>query len=251
MATKLEMLLSYEPERVRDTWQTLGGSIVTSQNRVFFKNSLFQLNSPGDPLHGYILFVTEDTTVPADFIWTPFIESIEENNYIVNSTNQLLHPSFCWILSSVDLAAITDPYDPLFIPFQESTSDVVLIPDEEYELILSEIGYPFIKDEELEFTKDQILANMILPAIKEYYKWYPIIRIESFPMSSPSFDIPIPDYAFTAVRAFVQNGYPVGATSNPLNRYFDELLVSGPQGIYPVSSGYTGRRRGFLSPDSY
>lgn len=250
MATKLDLLLSYAPARVRDTWVALGSATVPSTNKVFMKNSLFKLDATGTPLHNYYILVLEDYSTSTAVPWLVQTLSDPATGLIVDD-NQVYHPAFRVVMTAAEYSAIVDPLDTAFVPFTEATSDVVIIDDSDYTRIMVDLGAPFIKDEELEFTKEEILSNMLWPAMMEYFKWYPITQVETFPMNSPSFEIPIPEGAYTALKAYVNNGYPVGAIANPLNRYFDELLVSGAQGIYPVSSSYSGRRRGFMSPDSY
>ena len=249
MATKLETLLSYTAAHKRDSWVTLGSAVIPAINRVFLKDTLFRLNAPGTPLHNHFLFVLQDFTEVID--WLAYSEDLTSTEGFITTVDGVYHPYLRVFLTDVDYAAIVDPYDDTFIPFETSTSDVVIISDDDYVRILKDIGMPFIKDEELEFTREEILKFGVYPAMMEYFKWYPIIEVETFPMNSPSFSIPIPPDAFTAVRAYVDNGYPVGAIGNPLNRYFDELLVSGPQGIYPVSSSYANRRKGYFDVGSY
>jgi hypothetical protein len=67
---------------------------------------------------------------------------------------------------------------------------------------------------------------MVKPAMEEFFKWFPKIRTESYQIVQSRFDIPMPGYAFKAVRAWVTPGYPGSSIGNPIMYYFDEVLLA-------------------------
>jgi hypothetical protein len=216
--TRLEALLSYTPAQKRDSWISLGSQNIDDYTKVFVKGSLVRLVESGMDilLNGSIFYVTEDFT-DVNFQWENYTISDPVKGTI--SKNSINHPYLRIILTGPDFNAITTDFDPLFIPFA-NTSASVIIDDDELENILFEVGVPFIAYEELEFSREQILKNAVLPALKEYFKWFPIIEIEAYPMGAGGrFDIDLPPYAYTAQRVYLVPGFGLDVNSqNPFYR---------------------------------
>lgn len=53
------------------------------------------------------------------------------------------------------------------------------IPIQEYNRIIKAVGYPVIKEDDLEYTKDEIIELIIQPIVETYYIWFPKRLIES------------------------------------------------------------------------
>lgn len=252
--TRLDMLLSYTNERKRDTWATLGEASVPGTTKFFAQNSLFRLNSvtiPSTPLHGAIIFISDDITLPSSFSWANMEISNETNGDIIDITTSIISSHIHVILSSSAFDAITDPIDYTFIPFQEPNSTAFLtISPHNLEMILTEVGVPFITLEELEFSRDRIVNNMIYPAVREYYKFFPITSVGNYPLSNNTFSIPIPpDPIFTPIEARIIPGVPISGQGiqNPLTFFFDEVLMNvagGANGGFSTPGYATSRRRG-------
>jgi hypothetical protein len=68
----------------------------------------------------------------------------------------------------------------------------IIISDSDYKEIISELGYPIVKEEELEFSREDIQSLFIFPAMREFYIWFPIKSTQSV-SSTGSFTIPFPD----------------------------------------------------------
>jgi hypothetical protein len=251
--TRLEILLSYTPNRVRDTWISMGQQEVDDNVRVYTRNSVFRCVTAASALNGCILYCDSDITVSSDFDWVNYsianlsTGDIQDNNFIIQ-------PNIHIVLQQSDYQQITVDYDPTFIPFQETELDLpVIIEDTEYNKILVEAGVPFINNDELEYDQNDIMELMIKPAMFEYFKWYPIITIQRYGMTDTNFSIPIPSWAFTAQRVYINPGYPISnVQGNPLARYFDEVLMSiSPRGAFSTPNINSSRRQGFVDTGSY
>ena len=252
----LATLLGYQPNQVRDTWIAMGQAEVENTSRVYIRNSVFRLvqPTPTTALNGCIFFCDADVTVPSTFMWENMQLSNPVTGDIMDTTTSIVDPHIHLVLTQAQFQAITVDYDPTFIPFQEPNSkSLVTISDDDLNMILIDLGVPFINLEELEFTRDEITNYMILPAMREFFKFYPIITVGYYPLADNNFQIAIPNWAFTAGRAYINPGYPLSnVQGNPLARYFDEVLMSiSPRGAFSTPNLNSSRRQGFVDTQSY
>jgi len=251
--TRLDLLYSYTLAQRRDAWISMGQQEVDTFTKTYTRNSLVRVMPAGVPLNGCIVFVSNDF-VDETFSWADWTLDNATTGTIINSS-LIINPHLHVVVTADQYQdLLSTDFDPSFIPFsEESLTDAVVIDDDDFTKILIEAGVPFINIEELEFTREQILQNMILPAVQEYFKWFPIITVGRYGLSDTNFSIPIPNYAFTAVRAYVNPGYPISnVQGNPLIRYFDEVLMSiSPRGAFSTPNLNSSRRQGFVDTQSY
>jgi hypothetical protein len=152
------------------------------------------------------------------------------------------------LLSADDLAAAWNtPYttsgdpnpeyiapDVTFVPYSETETSVIIIPDDELEKILVEVGVPFVLLEELELPRNKICDDIISTAMQEYFKFFPIIHRESvyntIAQAGQIFHVPVPEGAYGAVRVFVNQGTTGegGASAgNPMHFFASEIAWWG------------------------
>jgi hypothetical protein len=225
---KLSTLLVYTPAQVRDTWLSMGQLEINNDSRVYTRNSVFRCVEATAPLNGCIFYCDADYTTSDNFTWTNMMVADITSGTIIDNTTYIVDPHFYIVLTQAAFLAITADFDPTFIPFQEvNTNSKVIIDDDDLNQILMEIGVPFIKIAELEYSRDDICNYMVLPALKIFYKWFPIETVANYGLPTSSFKIPIPRWSTGPLRAFVNPGFPITNTpQNPLYRYFDEVLMS-------------------------
>jgi len=76
------------------------------------------------------------------------------------------------------------------------------ISDDDYNEIITEIGYPVLTmdddETDIEMIKEQIIKLCILPSVREYFRWFPIITQAEYSVSS-TFTIDFPDNETFAV----------------------------------------------------
>jgi hypothetical protein len=253
---RLSVFRTYAPNRVRDTWYSAGQLEVNDDTRVYTRYSVFRIvhPTPTTPLNGAIIFCDADYTIPTSFSWVNMVLSNTTTGQIMDQNTLIIDPHFTLIITQTQFQAITEAYDPTFIPFQEpSANDLVAIADDDLNQILIEAGVPFINLSELEYTRDQIINYMIFPAVKEFWKFFPIITVGQYPLADSNFTVPIPTWAFAAIRAYINPGYPISnVKGNPLLRYFDEVLMSiSPRGAFSTPNLNSSRRQGFVDTQSY
>ena len=257
MSDKFALLKSYSLANQRDSWVAMGQSTMSNSTRIFTTDSLFKVTQSSVPLFGGLIFCTEGYTSASTFTWANIRENVagaSSGELIDNITNIIL-PNLRLVMTKATLDAIVPAYDPAFLPFQEVGAGSLLnISDDELNMILIEAGVPFISLEELEYSRDNIINYMIWPAVMEYYKYFPITSIGSYPLADSNFNIPIPaEPIFTVVHAQVVPGYPIStATGNPILRYFDESLMAiSPRGAFSTPNLNSSRRQGFVDTQSY
>jgi hypothetical protein len=237
--TKLEILLQYPLRRIRDSWIALGSLEITATSRIYNKEQIYKVNNPSSNLHGYVLFCTQEY-IGNDLAWSN--ATITDAQYgEISFGNNIVSPNFTIILSADEFNSITDPVDPTFIPFQEEfqqTTDLI-IDDDELNIILADIGIPFIRFDELEYSRQDLVNNFIKPALQEYFKWFPKVVIQSYPITSTAVhEHEFPTDAYSVVHVGIQQGIAQGTTSNILLRYFDEVIWSSQS---PVTGHMGGR----------
>jgi len=130
----------------------------------------------------------------------------------------------------------------------------IVISEDELELILLEVGVPFITMEELEFPRNKICNLMIAPAMQDYFKYFPIVKPEimtqSIAVAGKTFEYEMPEGAYGATRAFVNQGY-TGSTGNamgnPLHFFANEVVGAGGGAAWSANRIGGNRAPGFAN----
>jgi hypothetical protein len=247
MADIFNTLKGYTDIQKRDTWSLTGQNYITSTSTVYTKGTLYKINFPTSVIHGGLVLALDTFSSSTLLTWQT-IEIIDATAGYISFSQHVINPYFSLILTPAKVTAISAiPVNTSFIPYEIPAYSVV-VPDDELDRILLEVGVPFVELEELEFTKEQILSLMIKPALDLYFKWFPKIKSQVYPMSSISFDVPVPVGAYDAHRVFVIQGnpatVPTNGPANPLLRYFDEGIFSMMNGLTKRSKSQIGRTMG-------
>ena len=265
--SKYDILRQYKdqgmPECIRDTWLNLGGSTISPSSRTFIKDMVYRINlsndsgdtdsgdaqpATNDELNGAIVICESSFYGQEPLDW--YNAAIEdETDGLFSFAYGIITPHFRLLLSNAEVEAITEPWDPQFIPYTEITSAEIIIPESELELVLLEAGVPFLTLDELEFPRNKIANLMIQPAMQDYFKFFPIIRPEvmsqSVAVAGQEFEFEMPEGAYGAVRAFVNQGYSGttgNAMGNPLHFFANEVVAWGG------GAGWSPNRHGNRSP---
>ena len=121
--------------------------------------------------------------------------------------------------------------------------NTVTISDTYIDEIMSIAGHPLLTldDGDFELTEDQVKTFVVVPSIREYYRWFPIKNIQEYTISA-SFEIAFPNSdTFDIVHA---NYNSAGDLSTPLNgnavinaRYWTKDALYGPN-MYCTGNSY-------------
>ena len=243
--SKYEILKSYKDsnhsEYIRDTWLALGGASIVATTRTYIKDMVYRVDlatSSGDILPNAIfhgaLIICEASLYNSDPLSWSTADIEDEEQGFITFINGVISPHFRLLLTADELDAITIAPNPAFVPYSETNTSSIIIPDDELEKILFEVGVPFVLLEELEFSRNKICDNAIKPAMQEYFKYFPIIRRElkynSISQAGQTFKIPLPINAYGAVRAYINQGTTNesgAAAGNPLHFFASEIAWWG------------------------
>jgi len=116
---------------------------------------------------------------------------------------------------------------------------MINISDANYYEILVEVGYPVVKESDLEFTRQQLEDYFIFPAMREYFSWFPKIETQvAYVASTFSFDFPDED-TYGIIDARINTAITGdGKTSSPfVNSLFFKQNSSGSQ-MYGTKNDY-------------
>lgn len=105
------------------------------------------------------------------------------------------------------------------------------IPQEVEDRILAPIGYPVIGEEDLEVSFDFLRQTSIWPAMKEYFKYFPVGDRDHISVAG-EFEVPFPNenvYGVTDVR--LHPGYSYQGTSGSMNPFVAELYIRQDHGF--------------------
>ncbi len=242
--SKYEILKHYKdtnhPEYIRDTWLNLGGATILPSSRTYIKDMVYRvdLSVPLEPpstsaMQGSLVLCEASLYNSNPLNWSTAVIEDDEQGY-VSFVSGIVSPHFRLLLTQAELDAIAVPQDPTFVPYSETETSTIIIPDDEFERILVEVGVPFILLEELEFSRNKICDDIIAPAMQEYFKFFPIVRRESvyntIAQAGQVFKVPLPQGAYGAVRAFVNQGTTGesgAAAGNPMHFFASEIAWWG------------------------
>ena len=237
MATKLETVVGYSNRRIRDTWMALGGSTVSDDTTYYTKNVIYQVSEAASALNGYLVFVNEDSFAATSWTIGTLVDTVYGE---ISFDTDIVDSRFTVVLTQPELAAIVEPVDTEWVPFSEAgTAEDISIPDGELEIILTDIGVPFITYDELEYSREKIVDLMVRPALEEYFKWFPKVMVQTLPVTNSYLqETPFPEDAYDVVHVGVNQGVTGSGVSNTLLRYFDEVVWMA--GSPATSGGFAG-----------
>jgi len=247
--TKYKLLKSYPANRKRDSWNNLGALEIVLSTKVLNADSIYLINDATSSFDGYLIYSNEFYDKELD--WTNCVVEDLDKGYF-SFENQIITPYFRIVASKDEIDNIVEPLDPDFLPYQELKTSKIKIPDDIYEQILNEIGVPFITEDELEYTRQEILDLMIAPAFDIYFKWFPIIETEGiFNGYSKKYLKKLPPDAYGVHRITVNLGYQHNnEITNPLLRFQDEYMFAGT-GYGGLNSHRSGRGKSFANLQGY
>lgn len=202
---KLDYLLEVKktnPREVFDTWSAYGELAVTNKTKFFAKDTIFRVDEEGGLKNAVIYCKYAYTVNPEqgfDSIdWST--ATLDNVKGIVSFYQGVVSPNFQVVLTP-------DEYDKIdkleatpdnFLPFKDnnSRSSSISITDQEYMIIGSELGIPFIREEELEYNRDVIIDICIKPALDQYYAYFPIVIDEAIKSVGPNQEFLVEYHSF-------------------------------------------------------
>jgi len=244
MANRAEYLLqveqsSYDPKRlyaqeVLDTWASMGSLVVNKKTALYNGGSLVRIDCTG-PLRDRMVYVLE--TYQVDNVRRQFInwDTVTADNLdgMYAAQDGVTLPYFMTLKSKwmSDFYPTND-----FLPFSSDDTVVdngnVIIEDDELELIMADMGFPFVTFQDVEYSKAEICRVCIKPALQRFFTFFPIVEEQpgyEIGAIGSEFLVPFPKNAYACVPYYTTPG---GASSmngagNPFTFYNEQLMTGG------------------------
>lgn len=250
MAIDIEETLSYlktasaaeDYKELAFSWKAFGSLVADNNTKIYRAGDFFIVREKESNLNGAFFYCKQTLNEKIDWLKVSVID-IEGHTVIDNG---LVSPVFVnvstVIFSELDIENLLDDPDyESFTPLTKYKIDIdalpVTISDADYATIMQIVGYPYIKEDELEYTRSEILTMAVLPALKSYYKTYPIIQEEVKGISTGAqFSFKFPEGAYGGI-AWVGTG---GGAASP---YMNAFGYAYTEGMYAYN-GYAGTKFG-------
>lgn len=237
--TREEIIKGYTNNQKKSTWEQLGSNVITSNTKLYNKGMVYQVKVDNAPLFDCLIFCREDHIGGLDWAQGNIIDSFSGE---ISFGNNIIDPNLIVVMSKADFDeadASAVPSD--FIPFQETLKEEtgnVIISDSDYHYIISVLGFPYVTEEELEYSRQEIIDYGIRPAAELYYRFFPRRQTFTYPASIGITEEPFPTGAYDILHFSVQqaagvldsNGNYTGEITNTLLRYVDLLATTGAGG---------------------
>lgn len=125
---------------------------------------------------------------------------------------------------------------------------MITIQESEYKEIITELGYPVVNEEDLEFSRRDIQDLFIYPAMREYFTWFPK-ELETSQSITGRFEIPFPDsYTYGIIDSRLNttaSGSDVTASPFMNELVFNVRTRSG-RGVYGTANDYGMTQANYL-----
>lgn len=251
---KTSYLLSLTKEETYKTWKALGSLTIDSNVSYFQKDTLFRVNVEGNMKDCLVWckysYIVDEANGFEAIDWENIQpDTLDGTIYLMQG---VASPNFKVVLSAEKFNSIDDSTIDLagFTPFNNpniSTSSIK-ISDLDYRIITSELGIPFLREEELEYNRDTIIDICIKPVVDMYFSYFPIVIDEAlgtvngeWTKEYHSFDKDPDAEAYTGIT-YLTNGSGLGNTgisgfTTPL-AYMKEISLSG--GGFGSNSVFSG-----------
>lgn len=246
--TKLEYLRSLEAKgsfvEALYTWKAQGGLFAESTTKIYNQNSIYVVRDSSSKMDGFMVFCNKDCS-GNQFSWSnaAYYDSAFGE---ITFGNDIVCPYFTVVLTKDEYLEASGSYDPSaydqFQPYKDlNKSNEVIISDDDYGLCLKPVGYPFITEEELEYTREEITKMAIKPALEEYFHWIPNTRPTETEATSSEMLVPMPSDAYCVVGLSLQQ-YGSNVSGNILSPLFYgvEQSLYGSYNFSTMTGTYTG-----------
>jgi hypothetical protein len=253
MISNVDYLLSLVGNRndiIRDTWVLQGTMIASKMTRRYIKDNIFQVScSEGKPLNGALIYCLTDYEVDND-VW-PCIDwdeyEIEDiDTCFIGSFQGVQSPFFKLLLKKEDVDALADVPVNEDLDISGNDDGGVVIDDEQLGIMLTEVGVPFLRIDELEYTANAIKKYCLKPVFDTYFGFFPIIKEEVVGQMSggTEFKKEFPPNAFAAVPYYVLGAGGGSEFRGAFSLYREQMMYGGGM----MSGGGFGRGVSYRKP---
>lgn len=241
--TKYEYLRSRSELKKIATWKALGETRITLETKIYCKDIVYRVQVKSSALNEYLVYCMKDY-IGTDIDWGAAIYYDSDYGEI-SFGNDIVSPYFYVVLANDKKEDATYVYDydtiindatflrlyATFIPYENlNNTNNVIIDEDDYQRCIEVLGYPFITEDELEYTREEITKFAIKPALEEYFHWLPPTKITTVNVNSSSKQIvDMPTDCYTVINLGLQQSGYSNATgySSPLFFALEQSLYGG------------------------
>lgn len=180
--TKFEYLRTQSPETMVFTWKALGSMKASDSTKIYSKDSIYLIKVKNSELNECLVLCLEDTIKTEQMSWNKARIFDFPWGEITFGSN-IVSPSFKVLLLKEDYNGVDQSSQEFkdryakFVPYENLNKTAsVTIDENTYQRIISVLGTPFIREDELEYTREEITDLAIRPALEEYFHWVPPVR---------------------------------------------------------------------------
>lgn len=253
MVSNVDYLLSLVGNRndiIRDTWVLQGTMIASKMTRRYIKDNIFQVScSEGKPLNGALIYCLTDYEVDND-VW-PCIDwdeyEIEDiDTCFIGSFQGVQSPFFKLLLKKEDVDALADVPVNEDLDISGNDDGGVVIDDEQLGIMLTEVGVPFLRIDELEYTANAIKKYCLKPVFDTYFGFFPIIKEEVVGQmgGGAEFKKEFPPNAYAAVPYYVLGAGGGSEFRGAFSLYREQMMYGGGM----MTGGSFGRGVSYRKP---
>lgn len=236
--TKLEYLNNGSDRDKVYTWKKLGSNKIEEGTAVYSLDMIYLVNVPNSSLNNYLLYCKKEylSYQNGAIDWLSG-ELFDSDYWEITFGNNIVSPYFSVLLTASQYQEVLDEYEEQgfpglesFIPYETlNNTGSVVISDEDYRRCLSCLGYPFVQEEELEYTREEITELAIKPALEEYFHWLPPLMVTTEDVQTDGQEIDMPSEAYNCVGLSLQQfgGSVNGNILSPLFYGMEQSLYGG------------------------
>lgn len=226
------------------TWKALGGLKANKSTKFYAKDNIYVIKVTDSEMFNCLVYCLDDiTSSRVDWenakVFDSYLKEITFGNNIVSAEFKLLLDADTFINTADNLEA---GWNKTFIPYEKlNDSSNVIIPEDVYMRCLSPLGAPFVQEDELEYTRKEIMELAIKPALEEYFHWVPAVKETTVAALSEEMDVDMPSDAYGVVGlSLQQNGTTLGGNATSPLFYAIEQSLYGGFNYSALSGSYTG-----------
>lgn len=239
--TKFEYLRQCEPLEVICTWKALGESVITSKTKIYSANMVYRVEDINSSLNEFLLYCKKDY-VGGNINWakaTYYDSDFGE----ISFGDDIVSPYFGVVLANdydKETATYTYDYDAImdtseftkkytsFFPYRNlKDTGKVIISEEDYQRCISVLGAPFITEEELDYSRDEITELAIKPALEEYFHWLPPTKFTSVSVGTNEVEVDMPSDTYAVLNIQLQQTGTGGNYVSPVFYAMEQALYGG------------------------
>ena len=253
-----EVIKGYTDNQKKYTWEALGSNIITSTTKIYNKGMIYKVDIPYSSLEGNLIFCRNDYIGSLEWLNANIIDTFSGE---ISFGNNIINPNLISVMSKTEFdEADSSTVPDSFVPFQETlkeeTGDII-ISDNLYHQIISCLGYPYVTEEELEYSREDICNIPLRMALAVYYRYFPRAATYTYPVTGGVQEVAYPKGCYDVLSYQVNqgtgslDGQPTGEISNTLLRYIDLQMAGigvGGASSYGGLSSLTGNYYGMYSP---